>query len=117
MVKSYSTAKRKHVRYKKAAQFREDQQKVATEQARIREQNQARLLTLSNEVKCARTFIDGKANVAQAIAASPYDPQISKSAKATKVKLKAALQAYSAKVGQYDAAIVALKANPDTLLM
>ena len=106
VVKSYPATKRKHVRYKKAVQLRENQQKAAAHKARIKEQNQARLLTLSNEVKRAKTFLDSKTNAVQAILAFPNDPQSSRSVRLTKLELKNTSQAYGTKVGQYDAAII-----------
>ena len=42
---------------------------------------------------------------------------ILRSAKNTKSELKAALQAYFAKIGEYDAVIIALKARADRLLI
>ena len=60
--------------------------------------------------------MEGKAHATQAITDSPDESQ-KRSARAAKSELKAALEAYSAKVGEYDAAIIALEACPDRLLI
>ena len=80
---AFAAAKRKYVKYKKAA-----------EAAKIQEQNRAKLTTLHREVSWIRTVLEGKAAAAQVLIDSLDDTQ-KRSAKFVKAELKYALEGYS----------------------
>ena len=63
-----------------------------------------------------RTVLEGKAEAAQALIDSLDETQ-KRSAKFVKADLKSALEAYTGKVREYDAAIISLEFDPNRLLI
>ena len=63
-----------------------------------------------------RTVLEGKAAAAQAVIDSLDETQ-KRSAKFVKAELKSALQAYSTKVREYNAALISIKIDPSRLLI
>ena len=116
MVEAFSAAKRKYIKYKKAAESMETDMKEAAEAARTQEQNRAMLTTLHKEVSRFRTVREGKVTAAQTLVDSLDEPQ-KRSAKFVKSNLKSALEAYSTKVREYNAALISIEIDPSRLLI